>query len=322
MNTVVPSVSVIIPAWNAGNSIARALVSALCQPEVAEVVVIDDASTDQTRHAAMAADDGTGRLRIIRLDRNRGPAAARNIGLSATTAPFVALLDADDFLLPGRFRALLSQPEWDAIADNLIFIPETAAATFDPAGVRSFAGGVTRLSLATFVRGNISARGRPRGELGFAKPVLRRSFLEAHALAYDETLRLGEDYVLYARILARGGRFLTTRQCGYVAVERPTSLSGQHRTADLAALADADRRLLAEPGIDAAGRASIERHLAHVAAKARHRAFLDTRRKHGSIPAIIAALRRPGQVPALVGAIARDKLPNRAPPAEVRYLFA
>ncbi|GGI67595.1 succinoglycan biosynthesis protein ExoU [Polymorphobacter multimanifer] len=324
MNTSAAPVSVIIPAWNAAQTIARAVASALDQPEVGEVAVVDDASTDLTAIAAGTADDGTGRLRIIRSDRNRGPAAARNTGIAATTAPFVAILDSDDFLLPHRFGPLLAQPGWDAIADNLVFVDESRVAGFDPAAVRAFAGGVAPLSLAGFVLGNISARGRPRAELGFAKPVLRRAFLEAHALGYDETLRLGEDYALYARILARGGVFLTSRQCGYVAVERAASLSGQHRTGDLAALAESDRRLLAEPGLDPAGRSAIERHLAHVTAKAQHRAFLDVRRTRGIIPAVKAALRQPAQVPALVEAITRDKLPARAPApvAEVRYLFA
>ncbi len=324
MNSVDAPVSVIIPAWNAAETIGRAVTSALRQPEVGEVVVIDDASSDSTRVAAAAADDGTARLRVIGLERNRGPAAARNIGIAATTAPFVAILDSDDFLLPARFGPLLARPGWDAIADNLVFIDESRVAAFDPAGVRAFADDVTRLSLATFVLGNISVHGRPRGEFGFAKPVLRRAFLEAHALAYDETLRLGEDYALYARILARGGVFLVSRQCGYVAVERATSLSGRHRTDDLAALAASDRRLLADPALGASGRTAIERHLAHVAAKAQHRAFLDARRARGIIPALAEALRRPARVPALVQAITRDKLPGRAsaPAAEVRYLFA
>lgn len=317
-------VAVIIPAWNASGSIRRAIASALAESAVGDVVVIDDASTDATAAAASAADDGSGRLRIIRLERNRGPAAARNIGIAATDRPFVAVLDSDDFLLAGRFLPLLAVPGWDAIADNLVFMREANVAAFDPASLPEFDDRIDRLQLDSFVLGNISTPGRPRGELGFAKPVMRRAFLERHDLRYDETLRLGEDYVLYAHILARGGAFLTSRRCGYVAVERPASLSGSHATADLVALAEADRQLLAEPGLDAASRDAVARHRAHIMDKARHRAFLEARRSRGMVPALCAALRQPQQFPALVEAIARDKWRGLAPlpHPEVRYLFS
>lgn len=230
---------------------------------------------------------------------------------------------SDDFFLPGRFAPLLARAGWDAIADNLVFVGEAGAASFDPAGVPLFDDDIARLQLGDFVLGNISTPDRPRGELGFAKPVLRRDFLDHHQLRYDELLRLGEDYVLYAQILARGGAFLTSRRCGYVAVERATSLSGTHARGDLLALAAADLRLLAEPGLDDASRTALARHRAHVMAKVRHRAFLEARRSHGMVPALWAALGRPAQFPALVGAIARDKWRGLAPPPrpEVRYLF-
>lgn len=324
-----PSVCVIIPAWNAEATIARAVASALAQSEVAEVLVVDDASSDATAGCAARADDASGRLRIIRQPRNGGPAAARNIAIEASTSPFIAILDADDFLLPGRFARLLATPGWDAIADNLAFVAEDCAGGWTADRVAALTRVADhlprRLSLTGFVRGNISVAGQPRAELGFIKPLLRRAFLDAHGLRYDGTLRLGEDYALYSRILARGGVFLTVQDCGYVAIERANSLSGRHRAADLAALAAADCALLAEAGIDAAARTAIRHHHAHVAAKARHRAFLDIRRADGIATALRHALRRPDQIPQLALAIARDKWRDRSRPAiaapQVRYLF-
>ncbi|MFG3656131.1 glycosyl transferase family A, partial [Klebsiella pneumoniae] len=49
------------------------------------------------------------------------------------------------------------------------------------------------LNIKGFIDGNISRRGASRGEIGFLKPVMRRAFLDAHGLRYDEKLRLGED---------------------------------------------------------------------------------------------------------------------------------
>jgi succinoglycan biosynthesis protein ExoU len=326
MTQFAPGICVIIPAWNASATIGRAIASALVQPDVAEVLVVDDASTDGTADRAGAADDGSGRLCIVRQPQNRGPAAARNAAIAASRSPFLALLDSDDFLLPGRFTRLLATPGWDAIADNLAFVADARVADLAPAAIRRRDAPPGRLSLAGFVEGNISIAGRPRAELGFIKPVLRRDFLVANDLRYDETLRLGEDYALYARILARGGVFMTIADCGYVAVERANSLSGSHRTADLAALALSDADLLTEPGLEPAARAAIRRHHAHVIAKARHRGFLDTRRALGLGPALRQLLVRPDQVPGLALGIARDKwnahVRRPAPATEVRYLFA
>ena len=64
-------VCVIIAAKDAAATIQRSVRSALREPQVAEVVVVDDGSTDATAKKALAADDGTDRLRVLTLDRNR-----------------------------------------------------------------------------------------------------------------------------------------------------------------------------------------------------------------------------------------------------------
>lgn len=97
-------ICVIIAAKNASDTIDIAIRSALAEPEVGEVVVIDDGSTDTTSDVAHAADDGTGRLRVVRFDVNRGPSAARNHAISISSAPLISILDADDFFLPRPFR--------------------------------------------------------------------------------------------------------------------------------------------------------------------------------------------------------------------------
>ena len=325
MTRVAPSICVMIAAWNAEETIARAVRSALDQAEVAEVVVVDDASTDATAMTARSADDGTGRLRVMTQPENRGPAAARNTAIEASSAPYLTILDSDDFLLPNRFAPLLAVPNWDAIADNILFIPEDGAGNFDAATVHSFEANPTALSFRQFVAGNIVRRGKPRGELGFIKPVLRRAFLERHGLGYDETLRLGEDFALYARILAAGGRFALVRSCGYVAVERRNSLSGQHATADLAALLASDDALATDGGLAAADSAMLRRHRAQLAIKVRHRRFLDDKRAHGMVGAVRRSLVAPEGLPGIAGAIFRDKLagmrPIRSSRTETRYLL-
>ena len=101
------------------------------------------------------------------------------------------------------------------------------------------------IDLNAFVRANLSGGDSNRHEWGFLKPLIRRDFLTRHGLVYDETLRLGEDYDLYVRMLQAGARFRAIREVGYAARWRDDSLSSRHRTADLAALCRASESHLA-----------------------------------------------------------------------------
>jgi succinoglycan biosynthesis protein ExoU len=216
---VTDAVDVIIAAWNRGATIERAMLSALAEPEVRVVILIDDCSTDDTgARARRVAAEHSERVVVMRLPVNSGPAAARNAGLTVSIAPWIAILDGDDFFLPGRVGTLLSQAaEFDFVADNLIQTRECSAELrpFKPLEAREAAW---KLDLEGFVLGNVTRWGRLRKELGFLKPLMRRSFLDFHGLRYDEGLRLGEDYALYAQALALGARFLVTSDCGYVSV--------------------------------------------------------------------------------------------------------
>jgi succinoglycan biosynthesis protein ExoU len=263
------SVDVIIAARNCAGTVSRAISSALADAAVRAIFVIDDASTDETALAARKENDGTGRLFVETLPVNKGPAAARNHALCLGAAPWIAILDGDDYFLPQRLSKMVALADGhDFVADALLQVPE--GKTADEA--------VTRLRLSeaftpwvcdleAFVLGNVSRKGQERKELGFFKPIVRRSFLEQHGLRYDETLRLGEDYALYARALARGARFLVVPPQGYVAVVRPDSLSGRHTKQDLERLRDSDHELLSLSTLSRAERLAIERHYRSVDAK-------------------------------------------------------
>lgn len=90
-------VTVVIPAYNRAGELARALASIAAQrPRLpAEVIVVDDCSTDGSAEVAAAAG-----ARVIRHDRNQGEAASDNDGVAAATQPWVAFLDSDDAYLP------------------------------------------------------------------------------------------------------------------------------------------------------------------------------------------------------------------------------
>lgn len=299
-------VCVIIAAKDAAGTIGKAIRSALAETAVREVVVVDDGSADGTADAAHRADDGTERLRVARFEQNRGPSAARNHAIDISTAPLIGILDADDFFFPGRFAPMQAEADWDLIADNIGFIHHDPAQPVEP---ERFEARTRLLTLVDFVEGNISRRGRPRGEIGFLKPVMRRSFLTAHGLRYDESLRLGEDYDLYLRALARGARYKVIDHCGYGAVVRANSLSGRHRTEDLRRLHEAERRLRLMPGLLTEEQARVvKRHEDHIRARHDLRHILDIKAKGGAVAALGHLLAHPRTAPAVLSGVLRDKL--------------
>lgn len=96
-----PLVAVIIAVYNGEGCVARAIDSVLAQQfESFELTVVDDASRDATPRVLAGYGD---RIKVIRREKNRGLAAARNKGVDVTPGgQFVAFLDADDVWLQGR----------------------------------------------------------------------------------------------------------------------------------------------------------------------------------------------------------------------------
>ncbi|MEJ2124536.1 MAG: glycosyltransferase family 2 protein [Alphaproteobacteria bacterium] len=282
------SVCIVIAAYNAARTVTRAVSSALAQDHVNEVIVVDDASHDGTADAASSADDNTGRLRVLRTETNAGPAKARNLALRHSTSRYFCVLDADDYMLPGRLSRLLNSgaPEWDMLADDMIIVPQEQAE--EPISITRGKPPTARpITLETFVRGNISTPGRPRAELGFLKPVISRAFMDRHNLFYDD-LRLGEDYAFYVRALSHGARFHVVNACGYVAIERSDSLSARHTAADLKGMADFDAAMLQDAAsrLGSNERAALAAHHAATWAKYAHASILERKQEAGYLAAL------------------------------------
>lgn len=95
-------ITVIIPAYNRAHCIERALDSVHAQSALpAEVIVIDDKSTDNTVELASKYP-----CTVLRQTHNGGPAQARNAGIQAATQPWIALLDSDDEWTPNHLAQL------------------------------------------------------------------------------------------------------------------------------------------------------------------------------------------------------------------------
>jgi len=102
-----PTTSVIIPTHNRPQLLRRAVESARTAGADVEVVVIDDASTDQTAELCRSLTDIT----YVRAERNQGVAGARNLGLVASHGEYVTFLDDDDIRLPGSLERQIEMLE-------------------------------------------------------------------------------------------------------------------------------------------------------------------------------------------------------------------
>lgn len=294
-----PDVAVLIAAWNAEATLPRAIRTALAQTAAVEVVVVDDHSSDGTWALLQGLAQQEPRLTVLRQPENRGPSAARNRAMAASRAPWVAVLDSDDWMEPDRLAQLLAlakQHQADFIGDDLWKQHEGTPETERHAMLGDFlpgAGDVMALSAAEFIFANLSSgrdrygpgQGRRR-EMGFLKPLMSRAFLERQALVYDPQIRLGEDYVLYAQALIAGARFLLTRPLGYVAVVRPNSLSGRHPTEAHAHLIAADRAMLARPDLPQDTRRALCAHLLEQRKKWAWRRMIDAVRRTDAMGAL------------------------------------
>lgn len=257
------TISVIMAVYNAESFVDRALKSAMNQTCEPHIIIVDDASTDRTVETVRDLIADYPKATIVRQHVNAGPAAARNQALKLTQTEWVTPLDADDAIEPDRLEKMIAIAEergWDAIADDQIRVDgwDEDAPSRRLWSDENF--GMMDLSLARFVRENIMTHTGLGRELGYIKPLMRTEFLRRNDLYYNANMRLGEDYDLYCRFMARGGRFGLVDPMGYIAHETPGSLSRQHRTEDLRQVLLADRRMLTMRAISPDARKFLHEH--------------------------------------------------------------
>jgi len=100
-----PRVSIIIPTHSRPQLLPRAVESARVAGTDVEIIVVDDASRDETPSVCRELPG----IRYIRLERNQGVAGARNVGILASSSEFIAFLDDDDLRLPGSLDLQISR---------------------------------------------------------------------------------------------------------------------------------------------------------------------------------------------------------------------
>ncbi|MEI9889940.1 MAG: glycosyltransferase family 2 protein [Caulobacteraceae bacterium] len=243
-----PKVTVCMANYNGAAFIGEALASALEQTLAnIEVIVVDDASTDDSVALAQAVAARDGRVRVERLARNGGPSAARNRVLELARGEWIAVLDSDDLMNPLRLQQLVDQAEAtsaDIIADDLLVFQQDGSSP-----PRTLLGGWTGdaggwVSAADYIRSNGPYGHKPN--LGFLKPLFRRSFLVAKALTYDISVRIGEDFDIVCRALLDGARMRILPRPYYLYRKHGASISQVMKVShiqDMLSICDARRSL-------------------------------------------------------------------------------
>lgn len=199
-----PSVSVLIPAYNAAECVSTAIRSALAQTAPpAEVIVVDDGSTDRTADTVAAF----GKQVRLRRQKNAGPAAARNHAAREATGEWLALLDADDAWLPEKLERQLAYADDPSVGVIHCWGPPGGGPAPEQITLESLWEKNCIVNSSVLVR--------------------RTAFQEVGGFDEDRGLISVEDYNLWLRLLSAGWQVATCPRQLHAYTPAPGNLSGQ-----------------------------------------------------------------------------------------------
>ena len=212
-------VSVIMPTYNGEKWVMQALDSVINQTyKHLELIVVDDGSSDDTVALVRKKlrEDFTGNWQVIELGLNRGPSAARNVGLRAAKGDWVQFMDCDDFLAINKLELQMAYCET---------APADVAAVYSPFR-RCFVDKEEIVWDGVLDQGDVDGRHPNMCLIGGFRPLqaaglTRRSVLNL-IRGFDESLRFWECEEINVRI-AKAGRLVK------VTAEEPTYMWRMHR---------------------------------------------------------------------------------------------
>jgi succinoglycan biosynthesis protein ExoO len=247
-------VSVVIPTYNAGATLERALRSALDQSlGDIEVIVVDDASRDFSWNLVSDLLIEDARIRGIRNKKNQGKPVGMNRAIALARGRWIAVLDADDWFERDRLATLIALGERrqvDMVADNQSFHDALAGqmvGTAWPSRTEMARAQEWDLTFDDFLRGSDAY---DTFSFGMLKPVMRRDFIRRTNLIYEAGARNGHDFFYLLQFYLQGGKaaicdrplYCYTQPFG--AVSRQWSNASRRRY-DFQTACDINRRYLA-----------------------------------------------------------------------------
>lgn len=298
-----PLVSVLIACRDAAPWLPEALRSALGQTLAAlEVILVDDGSRDESPRIAEATAVRDSRLRLVRHPTSRGSAEARNTALALARGRWIAVLDADDRMVPERLARLVATAEAkgaDWLADDQWI--EVEGSGWPPARLLfGEPAGACRLDTARFLDRD------PPETIGYGtlKPLVRRAFLVERGIRWRPEAGRSDDFAFTLDCMAAGASCWLLNEPLYHYRLRPgsqvTGLDGLATHAHMIEVQGLAERICtgsADPALVAA----LARRRARIEAATLYRRTLGAARR-GDLAAVLAALLRQ---PVLVGLLAR-----------------
>ncbi len=218
MNT--PKVSVIIPAFNAAETLAEAVTSALNGSyQHLEILIVDDCSTDDTGKVAARLAESDPRIQLFLNPQNYGVSKSRNLMIDRATGEYVAFLDSDDTWEPNKLefclQMLSDNPEVKAVAHALRYL--------DKSGNK-----LSYIPTYPTTKEEMQAI-KMTGESPWVFPssmVICRTILVKEG-GFAEDWQVGEDTELFTKIAQKHGLLAATQPLGNYRI-RGNSLTDKH----------------------------------------------------------------------------------------------
>ncbi|TET98119.1 MAG: glycosyltransferase [Candidatus Stahlbacteria bacterium] len=185
-----PKVSVIIPTYNRANMIEETIQSVLNQTfQDFEIIIVDDASTDDTERIIKNIDDD--RIRYLRHERNKGGSAARNTGIMKARGKYIALFDSDDVWVKEKLERQIDVIENSKLYPGVVY-----------SGVKYIdSNGRWKGTVVPFFKGNIHSYLLEENiVLGGGSTALIRKDCFDKAGLFDENFTSRHDLDLWIRI--------------------------------------------------------------------------------------------------------------------------
>ena len=185
-----PTVSVVLPVYNAGGYLEEAVMSVLYQTFTSfELLILDDGSTDGCTDFLKGVEDE--RIRLIR--RKHNYIATLNYGLRASRGKYIARMDADDAMFPNRLEEQVAVMEADGSIDTCSsYMKRMGGEDIYNSGVQGTICPFSNLLLL----GNF---------ISHPTVMVRTEYIREHGLKYRPKYIYAEDYKLWAEIAMLGG---------------------------------------------------------------------------------------------------------------------
>lgn len=215
-----PTISIVIPVFNAEPFIRRCLDSIVAQYyKDFEAILVDDGSTDSSASICDSYAKNYSFISVIHTP-NRGVSAARNLGIKSAKGSVVTFIDADDYVTPRHLQAFVDagglETDLCFTGINVIFKDSKLNHTTQ---IKNTGLNIPR---STIIEDSITSR---HCQSPWAK-LFNRNFIITQNIKFDESLKYAEDRVFFAQVLTNANTFSASKECTYIYThENPIALT-------------------------------------------------------------------------------------------------